>query len=43
MQSLSEKFLFVWESADLVMSWHAPCGEKHPAFLPGPLSPPPPP
>ena len=24
MQSFSEKFIFVWESADLVMSWHAP-------------------
>ena len=37
MQSFSEKFIFVWESADLVMSWHAPCLPKwrryHPLFF----------
>ena len=25
---LLKKFIFVWESADLVMSWHAPCLPK---------------
>ena len=24
MLSLSEDLLFVWEAADLIMSWHAP-------------------
>ena len=47
MQSLSENFLFVWESADLVMSWHAPClpkwGRKHqPLFFARPPTPSPP-
>ena len=45
MQSLSEKILFVWESADLVMSWHAPLSskmEEKTLFLLGPLHPPPP-
>ena len=40
MESLSENFLFVWESADFVMSWHAPCLQKHdpPIFLQAPFS-----
>ena len=36
-QSFSEKFIFVWESADLVMSWHAPSSKmreaEHPLFF----------
>ena len=36
MQSLPE-FFFVWESSNLVMSWHALClpkwGRKHPFFF----------
>ena len=43
MQSFSEKIIFFWESADLAMSWHAPClpkrgRENTPSFLPDPLS-----
>ena len=34
--------LFVWDTADLVMSWHTPClpkwGQSIPSFLRGSLS-----
>ena len=43
MRSFFEKFIFVWESADLVMSWQAPCLPKMkeitpPLFLPDSFS-----
>ena len=44
MQSFSEKFIFVWESADLVISSHALLSSKmrdreHPSFFTRPPSP----